>query len=114
MIDFHPQLVEALESVLPTYYELTLTPVGTPCISYMEVNNYTTTKGDNIEYSHVQYQVKVWGIDIAELQKYSQLIDKALRPLGFKRTQTNELYDRNSAMIQKILIYDGLGFENSF
>lgn len=115
MIDFHAQLVSALEQVLPTYYELTLTSgIETPCISYMEINNYVSTKGDNIEYSHVQYQVKVWGTDIGELQHYAQEIDKVLRPLGFKRIQSNELYDRNSAMIQKILIYNGLGFENDF
>lgn len=115
MIDYHAQLVEALESVLPTYYELVLTSgIETPCISYMELNNYVSKRGDNIEYSKVQYQVKVWGTDIAELQSYSREVDKALRPLGFKRTQSNELYDRNSAMIQKILIYDGLGFENDF
>lgn len=115
MIDFHAQLVSALEQVLPTYYELTLTSgIETPCISYMEINNYVSTKGDNIEYSRVQYQVKVWGTDIGELQHYAQEIDKALRPLGFKRSQSNELYDRNSAMIQKILIYNGLGFENDF
>jgi hypothetical protein len=83
----------------------------TPCISYMETNNYVSTNGDTLGYSVVVYQVKVWGTKIADLQKYALEVDDALRPLGFKRTSSGELYDRNSAMIQKILTYEAMALE---
>jgi hypothetical protein len=35
MVDYHKQLVSALENVLPTHYEMALTAdTETPCISY--------------------------------------------------------------------------------
>lgn len=113
MIDYHKELVSVLNSILPTHYEMTLTAnTKTPCISYMETNNYVSTSGDTLGYSRITYQVKVWGHDIAALQAYALLIDAALRPIGFKRISTNELYDRESTMIQKILTFEALASEN--
>ena len=60
MIDYGPTLVATLSTILPTYYEMTLTRgTKTPCISYMETNNYTTEKGDTLGYSRLAYQIKV-------------------------------------------------------
>lgn len=113
MINYHAELVKALSSVLPTHYEMTLTAnTQTPCISYMETNNYVSTHGETLGYSVITYQVKVWGNKIADLQKYALDVDKVLRPLGFKRTASNELYDRNSTMIQKILTYEAMALED--
>lgn len=112
MIDYSTKLVAALEVILPTHYEMTLhSGLETPCISYMETNNYVAMEGDTIGYSHISYQVKVWGNNIAELQKYAQQIDTVLRPLGFKRIASGELYDNGSTMIQKILNYEALALE---
>ena len=113
MINYHQNLVSALKTVLPTHYEMALTSkTATPCISYMETNNYSSTTGDTLGYSVITYQVKVWGNDISELQRYALEIDRVLRPLGWKRTSSNELYDRNSTMIQKILQYEALALEH--
>lgn len=112
MIDFHKEIVTALNTILPTHYEMTLTSkTKTPCISYMEINNSMQETGDTLGYSRLSYQVKVWGNEIAILQKYSIDIDRAMRTLGFTRISTNELYDRNSTMIQKILTYEALAKE---
>lgn len=112
MIDYHSRLVSALSKILPTHYELTLTKgTKTPCISYQERNNSAEQEGDTIGYSRISYTVKVWGNDISELMSYAQQIDLVLRPIGFKRTSSNELYDRNSTMIQKILTYEALAYE---
>ena len=106
MVDYHTELVSALESILPTHYELILTSgIAVPCISYMEINNYEAAQGDTLGYSRITYQVKVWGHDIAALQRYALAIDAVLRPTGFTRISAGELYDRNSTMIQKILTY---------
>lgn len=112
MIDYGPTLVATLKDILPVHYEMTLSRgVKTPCISYMETNNYSTALGDTIGYSRLAYQIKVWGTDIADLQKYALQIDEALRPLGWTRISSGELYDRNSAMIQKILQYEARAYE---
>lgn len=113
MIDYNSQLVNALKTILPTYYELTLTKgAKTPCISYQERNNYADAEGDTLGYSYISYTIKVWGHDIEDLTGYALKIDAALRPLGFKRLSSSELHDRNSTMIQKILTYEALASEN--
>lgn len=112
MINYHKELVAALETVLPTHYEMTLhSGIETPCISYMELNNYVSTTGETLGYSNISFQVKVWATNIATIQKYALEVDKALRPIGFRRTASNELYDYNSSMIQKILTYEATGLE---
>ena len=113
MIDYHKELVAALKTVLPTHYEMTLhSGLNTPCISYMELNNYDSTTGTTLGYSVISFQVKVWATDIATIQKYVAMVDKVLRPIGFKRVSATELYDNNSAMIQKIMTYEATGLEN--
>lgn len=113
MIDYHKELVAALETVLPTHYEMTLhRGLETPCYSYMETNNYVDAAGTTLGYSRIRFQVKVWATDIATIQKYALMADEVLRPLGFKRVAANELYDNNSSMIQKILSYEALGLED--
>ena len=113
MINYHPMLISALKTILPTHYEMTLTSkTKTPCISYMELSNYATEEGDTLGYSTIQYQVKVWGTDISDLQHYAQLIDAVLRPLGFGRVSSGEMADRNSSMIQKIMTYEATALEH--
>lgn len=112
MIDFHKELVSALNTILPTHYEMALTRgLKTPCISYMETNNYTSQSGDTLGYSFITYQVKVWGNDIGVLQEYAKEIDRVLRPIGFKRISSGELYDNQSTMIQKILTFEAMAKE---
>lgn len=113
MIDLHSKVVSALSTVLPTHYEMALTSkTKTPCISYQERDNADTDTGDTLGYSRISYTVKVWANDIATVQKHVLEVDKALRPIGFKRVAANELHDPNSTMIQKIMTYECLALEN--
>ena len=114
MINYHTQLVNALKTIgIPVHYEMVLhSGLATPCISYMEISNVAAEEGNTLGYSRLQYQIKVWGTQIADLQKYALLIDTVLRPLGFKRVGCNEMYDNNSAMIQKIMTYEAFGLED--
>lgn len=114
MVDYDKQLVSTLKTILPTYHELVLTSKAkTPCISYQEQNNYVVTDalGATLGYSRITYTVKVWGTDLEVLKNYVLQIDNALRPLGFKRIASGELFDNNSSMIQKILTYEALALE---
>lgn len=115
MIDYGKEVVSALSAILPTYYEMALTSgTKTPCYSWQEINNYdiTETLGATVGYSRITFQVKVWGTDLALLNKYALQADSALKPLGFKRVSSGELYDNNSTMIQRILRYEALAQEN--
>ena len=115
MINYHKEFVTALEKVLPTHYEMVLhSGLNTPCISYMELNNADVigATGETLGYSRITYQVKVWGDKIADLQSYALMVDAVVRPVGFKRISSGELYDNQSTMIQKILTYEALALEN--
>ena len=112
MINYHTELVSALKTILPTHYEMALTSkTQTPCISYLETNNFSDSIGDTVGYSRLSYQIKVWGKDIDLLQKYALEIDAKLRPMGFTRVSARELYDNQSTMIQKIMNYEALALE---
>lgn len=112
MIDYNKEMVSALKTILPTHHELTLhSGLKTPCISYQELNNYAAEEGDTLGYSRITFQIKVWGNDIAQLMMYAGQIDNKVRPLGFTRISSGELYDRNSSMIQKILTYEATALE---
>lgn len=114
MIDYHKEINAALNTILPTHYEMMLVSgTPTPCLSYMELGNTAVTNsvGASLGYSRVTYQVKVWGNKIADLQRYAVEIDKVMRELGFTRVSANELYDINSTMIQKILTFEALALE---
>lgn len=112
MIDYHKTLLEALKPILPTYYEMALhSGLKTPCISYIELNNATADDGDSLGYSRLTYQIKVWATDIGIIQKYALKVDEAMRQLGFSRTASGELFDYNSAMIQKVMTYEALALE---
>ena len=112
MVSFHKDIVSALKTILPTHYELVLhRGLATPCISYMLLDNPTAAKGDTREYSSIQYQIKVWGNRIDEIENYALKIDNTLRPLGWTREGAKELYDRESTMIQKILTYEATALE---
>lgn len=113
MIDYNKQIVSNLSAIgIPVHYEMTLhAGLETPCISYLELTNVAENTGDTLGYSRLQFQIKVWSCKVADLQKYALLIDASLRPLGFKRVGSNEIFDSNSAMIQKILTYEALALE---
>lgn len=112
MIDYNQEVVSALKTVLPTHYELALTSkTKTPCISYQERNNYVSASGDTKGYSMISFTIKVWANKISDIMKYAKQVDDVMRALGFKRTSSNELYDINSTMIQKIMTYEALALE---
>lgn len=112
MIDYAKELVAALNTILPTHYELFLTSkTETPCISYQERNNAVDRNGDTLGYSKISYTVKVWGNDIAVINKYAIDIDNLLRPMGWKRVSIGELKDINSTMIQKIMTFEATALE---
>lgn len=114
MINYHEQLVKALEPVgLPVYYEMQLSEgADVPCLSYMELSNMDDAVGDTLGYSIISYQIKVWGRTVGALQHFALKVDEALRPLGFTRAASTELIDMRSTMLQKVMTYEAFASEN--
>jgi len=86
MLDCKTELVTALSTVLPTYYELFVdSNTATPCITYREHSNndYSTAMGAG--YSVVGWYVKIWGNDIADISSYASQVDSKMRALGYSR-----------------------------
>ena len=117
MVNFHSKLIAALETIgIDVHYEMVLhRGLKTPCISYMEINNYDITDSHydtmTIGYSRITYQIKVWANNIADIQKYSLKVDAVMKSLGLKRLSSGEIYDHNSSMIQKVMTFEGLSLE---
>lgn len=110
MIDYSPQLVEALKQVGSVHYELfTNSDTSLPCITYMETGNRDNLTSDILNYSDIEFTVKVWSRKKSEIGSMSGQIDDVLRPLGFKRTGSNELTLNN--IIQKVMRYSAIGVE---
>lgn len=60
MLDVKPQLVETLNTILPTSYELYVDSSMTlPCITYLEADNSDDLTGDTLGYSNITFNVKV-------------------------------------------------------
>lgn len=109
MIDFDKQIVEALSDILPCYYENFITSeITLPCITYAENNNSAYLEGDTLRYSYLNYTIKLW-MDNKNQQSYLARIDQAMFDMNFRRTASNELV--NGRVIEKIMDYEAIGFE---
>lgn len=109
MIDFDPNIVTALSVILPTYYENFITEeITLPCITFVENNNSSYLEGDTLRYSRINYTIKLW-MDNKEQQSYLAEIDSTMKRHGFIRNSTNELV--NGRVIEKIMDYEAIGFE---
>lgn len=110
MIDYKPQLVAALQTVGTVHYELfTDSNTKVPCITYLESRNSDRETSEILNYSNIEFTVKVWAKKVSEISKMSQQIDEALRPLGFQRTGSNEL--SHNDLIQRVMYYSAIGVE---
>lgn len=60
MVDYKKVIVEELNTILPTKYELFCdASTETPCITYSEYNSFSNQEGDTIRYSTLQFIIKL-------------------------------------------------------
>lgn len=113
MIDYKPILrMELGKCGLPVYYELFVdSSTETPCITYIENNNVATLEGDDLFYSRVSYNIKLWGNDLATLMPKTAEIDDVMRKQGFKRTSFNEL--SVGTQLELIMGYEATAYERN-
>lgn len=111
MLTSKTQVVAALSKILPCYYELFCDgKTKMPCITYIETGNSAEQTGDTLGYSTIEYTIKVWATEIANIEQYAAAADAAMRKLGFKRISAAELSVENQ--YEKVMIYSALGLEN--
>lgn len=110
MISFSKELFVELNRVLPTHYELfTDKEVKLPCLTYKTHDNSDAQVGDTIEYANIAYMVKVWSDRVADLDNYSLEVHEVMKALGFKRTNTNEIFANGVG--QRIMIYEAISYK---
>lgn len=110
--DYKKELVEALDTILPTYYELVVdSTTPTPCITYRTYSDVADRESLNIgmRYSRPAYQIKIWGNRIADLGEYAQQVDDLLFEIGWQRIGYQELTYNNQ--IQLVMTYQALFLE---
>lgn len=110
MFRYKTELVNALDTVLPTYDELFLdSNTKTPCITYLELSNVADQEGDTLRYSTLAYRITVWGNPEDELEVYDEQLDNIMFALGFKRRAYNEI--NGNTVIRHIFTYQAQALE---
>lgn len=109
-VDYHASLTTLLGALnIPVYYEAFNKEKAMPCITYMEISNPEIAHGDTLAYSDTDYQIKIWGLSIQEVQDIFLSVDSLMREAGFRRTFSTE--GSEDGLLYKILRYNGTGYE---
>lgn len=110
MLSGKKEIVEELNKILPTYYELICdSNTKLPCFTYIEFENEQDKTGDTLGYSIIGYTIKLWADKVSDVDNYAIQLDKAMRKLGYRRRSSNELTVDNQ--IEKIMTYEALALE---
>ena len=113
MIDYNKEVKEALDQVLPAYYELFADgSIQLPAITYQEYSNYDAAwsmETTGIGYSYIQFMVKVWANSKADAETYTLQADLEMRKLGFHRVSGDEMVVDDQ--ICKLNLYEALAKE---
>lgn len=92
MIDYAPELVKGLKTVLPTYaepVEVSKTPV--PCITYAETDRRDLHAVNGMQVTGIQVRIRVWTNSIKDLCRYADGTETVLRRMGWSITGGGDL-----------------------
>lgn len=109
MLDNKKEIVAALSSILPIYYEYFRDDKAKfPCITYREYRNeQDSKKGSTVVWSNIGYNIKIWAGKVEDITKYAQQIDSVLRTLGYRRVSSQEYIQTNQiCKSMQYLIYE--------
>lgn len=116
MRNVQPIVVNALEKILPTYFENFLNPsTEIPCISWNILSNDEIKYGNTVGVSRQTFMIKIWSTRFEELVRYGEQIDDAMGSLGdkigrFTRINSDILTD--GELLCQTLEYQVLVYEN--
>lgn len=83
MIDYAPELVQGLKTVLPTYVEPVESTTKVPCITYTETNRKDIHAVNGAQYQEIQVRIRVWAADRSSLDRYADRVEAVMRRLGW-------------------------------
>ena len=92
MIDYAPELVKGLKTVLPAYaepVEASGTPI--PCITYAETTRRDIHAVNGMQYTGIQIRLRVWTANRKELNRYADGAETVLRRMGWTVIGCGEL-----------------------
>jgi len=113
MIDYYKPIIAGLKTILPAYHESFVSgEMATPCFTVQEYGNRDTRYGETLGYSAVQFMIKTWANNVADLERYALQADEKMRTLGFFRASSNELMYGD--LICKLSTYEAQGFEKYY
>lgn len=111
MIDYAPDLVKGLKTVLPTYAEPVEaggTPV--PCITYAETDRRDLHAVNGMQYTDIQVRVRVWTTTRADMSRYADEAETVLRRMGWSVIGGGEL--AANGRFCRIIICESTGLEH--
>lgn len=91
MIDYAPDLVKELKTVLPTYAEPAEISTPVPCITYAETDRRDLHAVNGLQYSDIQVRVRVWTTSRADMSRYADETETVLRRMGWSVIGGGEL-----------------------
>ena len=105
MTDITVRVVEQLNKVLPTYYEMFLdNSQPLPCISYTQIENADEALGNYRAWSRITYKIKIWCNQVSDITQYGIDIDNKLAEIGrFHRNGVQDI--RYGDLICRIMDY---------
>lgn len=107
MIDINKQIVTELNKTSNNVlYELAIQNPSLPLISYKIIDNSIATNADNLAYSNVIVQIKIYAKDLQTIYSYASEIDENLYNIGLRRTYCTELSEDD--VIINVIQYSGL------
>lgn len=109
MVIYDTNIVTALKTILPCYYENFIKDdITLPCITYISNLNEAEIDADTQRVSNIGYTVKLW-IDSLADKHYMTDIQNTMKTMGFILVGTNELV--SDRVIQEIMNYEATGLE---
>lgn len=109
MVIYDTNIVTALKTILPCYYENFIkADITLPCITYISNLNEAEIDADTQRVSNIGYTIKLWIDDLAD-KHYLTDIQNKMWQMGFTLVGTNEIVvDR---VIQEVMNYEAIGLE---
>lgn len=91
MVDYAPELVSGLKTVLPTWADPVDKRTELPCITWMETDRRDLHAVNGMQYSTIAIRVRVWTESRRTMQDYADKAETALRKMGWSVTGCGEL-----------------------
>ncbi len=112
MINLKPQILKKLEEIseaeVSYFYPQKWSNLSKkPAISYYEMDNSTSSKADDEEYSsNIAIQVDIWAKNSSKCSKLAIEVNAKMEDLGFERTLALDLFENETKICHKTMRFE--------